>query len=356
MTPSVELLLPGALLPARWLALPEIRAALATPLLARLAAAMPQPPQPASNPRALPHEPRLAEILGLPGPDALVAVDASDLPTDAHWIVQPAHLNVGMDRVTLVALLAGELSPDETAALLEAAAPTLDDAGWRMGAAGERWWLSTPTPPDVRLATPLAALGRGVETLLPAGPDARRWRRVGTEIEMAWFDHPVNVARQARNAPTVNGLWLAGRVAAPASDARLRLPHGHVLSRLADATARVALDDGLLAARLDHDPGAWAQALPAVLDRTLAPLLADLDAGRIDAIELLLTGDDTLRRATIARPGLGARLRGLFAQAPDAAALLGEPPEPEREAPPPATEPDPFDLTLPGPSWRGGRR
>ncbi|MFQ6707899.1 putative sulfate exporter family transporter, partial [Bordetella pertussis] len=38
----------------------------------------------------------------------------------------------------------------------------------------------------------------------------RPWRRLLNEIQMVWYEHPVNEARAARGAAPINALWLYG--------------------------------------------------------------------------------------------------------------------------------------------------
>ena len=110
---------------------------------------------------------------------------------------------------------------------------------------------------------------------VPAGaaPDpaqlafARRLRRLQSECQMLLYPHPLNEAREARGAPTLNSIWLSGCGRAqplvgtpPRIDDRLRAP---LLADDAAAWGRAwqALDAGPLA----EAASASAQAAPVVL-------------------------------------------------------------------------------------------
>src|SRR5699024_9776029 len=48
------------------------------------------------------------------------------------------------------------------------------------------------------------------------GPDARRLRAFLNELQMLWFEHPVNVARRKEQRGEANALWLWGNGELPA--------------------------------------------------------------------------------------------------------------------------------------------
>jgi hypothetical protein len=50
-----------------------------------------------------------------------------------------------------------------------------------------------------------------IEIWLPheahTGERSRMWMKLQNEVQMAWFQHPVNEAREARGLPAVNSIW-----------------------------------------------------------------------------------------------------------------------------------------------------
>lgn len=144
---------------------------------------------------------------------------------------------------------------------------------------------------------------------MPDGSKGPHWRAVLNEIQMLLHEHPVNSAREARGAPTVNGLWLwgAGRIAATPSTAYVRMTSDNPVAKglaLAagkrhaplPASAREWLDGfdrtGVEAVVLDAlrmpaaygDMSAWRASLETLEHEWFAPLLAALRAGRIGMI------------------------------------------------------------------------
>ena len=88
----------------------------------------------------------------------------------------------------------------------------------------ERWYLALPEgSPLPSFADPADALGGDLFSLLPSGPEGRRWRALFNEAQVLLHQHPRNAARAAAGKAPVNALWFwgAGRLPnAVRSDAR----------------------------------------------------------------------------------------------------------------------------------------
>ena len=89
-------------------------------------------------------------------------------------------------------------------------------------------------------------------------------RRLQSEVQMLLYVHPLNDAREARGAMSVNSFWLAGT--GPAQPADKVLP------------ADVVVDDRLRAPLVGDDWSAWAEAWRA-LDAGPVRALVESDAG-----------------------------------------------------------------------------
>jgi hypothetical protein len=196
----------------------------------------------------------------------------------AIWSADPVHLELARDH--LVALPMTAPTADEADALLAAANAIVDSAGARFERAGDRWFLITPA--DWQLETvPLEAAWRSaLQDVLPAGRDAQQWSRLLNEIQMAWHQHPVNEAREARGEATINSVWLHGGGAwaklppLPFSVVSSDVPE---LRGAADAAGVPTIDgeaswpDGALvvwtdalAARALHDWSTWREAVQTI--------------------------------------------------------------------------------------------
>lgn len=248
------------------------------------------------------------------------------------WRLTPCHLHLGLDHAILVDPGQLELAADEADALARTIAPLFDAAALAL-----RWptpgaWFALGEPWALRAWPWTLASGRNVIAWQPTGDAARAWRRLLTEIQMSWHDHPVNLARAARGARPVNALWLDGFVTAlptgaPRAPAGTVITSGAALSGLAACAGWRALKPGepltatagqaaggvgpLLvdvdrwrAPRRLGDIGGWQQAW-ADFDRWLAsPSFAALRAAAPGRLRMVLSGERRL--VEIVAPAVGA--------------------------------------------------
>ena len=253
----------------------------------------------------LPHERWVARQFGaLPGPGAAAAQkgttntgsadDEAPLapymlladggnPGTASWAcVQPVHVRIAHDHLVLIDPASLELSDDAAATLLALARPLIEELGVRIEAPQpSRWYLSSDAFGTLAGASPLRASGRNIEIWLPheahSGERSRAWMKLQNEVQMAWFEHPVNEAREARGLPAVNSIWFhAQGVARPVTS-----PFTRVLSDAA-ATRGLAL---AAHAAADAPPHAFAQ-LQAQMQAQKQPQAADASFASTTLVEL----------------------------------------------------------------------
>lgn len=184
-----------------------------------------------------------------------------------------------------------------------------------------RWYIEADFASDVHTVAPHALPGGDVAAGQPRGTDARRWQAWLNELHMLLFDAAPNLAREARDLPPANGLWLWGGGTVPAlasapfvavwSDepvigglARLAWLAPLPLPPSPDWLRELPVGRSLLGLGADA-------AEPDQLAVWLVALQAALDDGRIQSVTLLAGGGSFLMR----RRGLFARLRrGLFSR------------------------------------------
>lgn len=316
--------------------------------------------------RTLPHERWVARQFGaLPGGAAaadeaplapyMLRADGGD-PGNATWAcVQPVHVRIAHDHLVLIDPASLELSDDEASVLLGVARPLIEELGVRIEAPKPaRWYLSGDGFGTLAGASPLRASGRNIEIWLPheahSGERSRAWMKLQNEVQMAWFEHPVNEAREARGLPSVNSIWfhaqgavqpvrspfaqvysdaaatrglaLTAGVAAsapPASFAALRAsataggasasasavtasPSAHVNSN-ANAVTLVELDP-FSAPYIEQDWARWNDAFAALQTDWFAPALAALQSGQLAELGLTLCGDTGSVTLTVTRGDL----------------------------------------------------
>ncbi|KAF1028799.1 MAG: hypothetical protein GAK40_00786 [Burkholderia plantarii] len=303
--------------------------------------------------RTLPHERWLAQQFGAaPGNAAdeaplapyMLLADGGE-PGDAPWAcVEPVHVQIATDHLVLIDPASLELPDDEAAALLETARALIEELGVQLQApTPRRWYLSSPALSVLAGAAPLRASGRNIEIWLPhetsSGERSRVWMKLQNEIQMAWFQHRVNEAREARGQFTANSIWFHGqgvlrpvtrafaRVLSSASATRglaiaAGLTPGDVPPRFAALQAEnVSNTDGTDAVRggagstlielaaltvpfIQQDWHAWRAALDTLERDWFAPALEALRAGTVRELAFTLCGDTGATTLAVTRGDL----------------------------------------------------
>jgi len=161
------------------------------------------------------HEDWLQTAFGLPPGAPIAACSAlADAALQARWRLDPVNLHIGRDHLVLTDPARLVLDADDARALAASIAALFQDEGLTLLASHPARWYLQETEPSrgLRLQTRsmLAALGRSIDGWQPTGDDARRWRRIVNEVQMSWYQHPVNERRESQGLMPVNSLWIEG--------------------------------------------------------------------------------------------------------------------------------------------------
>lgn len=290
--------------------------------------------------RALPHEAWLARRFGMTaalqsGGSPPIAAGLwralGGTPDAGHWfILQPVHLHVARDHLVLTDPRQLSLSEADARALFVAAQSAFNEAGLALHyGSADYWFMRADRHRDLQTSTPDATCGRNIDIWMPQGDSARAWRKLQNEVQMAWYGHPVNEAREERRAHPVNSLWLWGGAEVPTDPASASAPALDTLlgfsgwlagfaepGRTADpqpvaeaALAKAAPNsilmlDTLIEPALASDWGRWLECWHDLETRWFAPLLAALSDGRLDRLSLLLSDGNRLRECAVTRHSL----------------------------------------------------
>ncbi|MGH6623782.1 MAG: hypothetical protein ACREBN_07415 [Burkholderiaceae bacterium] len=305
----VTLLVAGALVPAalaeeiaRALDVPRLAARLARSTLVEEIRAEP-PLQGAAHLAWI--NPRIfgTEVDAPTAPYAFAALSGDRPQSGAQYFhADLVHLGFARDHLVVEPLGIAPTS-EERGALREAANAVGAAHGVRFVEIGEAGFMQSALRWDLATVPLAAALGGSATALLSSGADAQRWSRLHNEIQMIWHSHPVNVAREERGVPTIDGIWLHGGgrweplATPPYSAVHSNEPEFRgaalavgVNSAHADAPAA----DNSLVIRVEPfvalREGDWTAWLAAIkqIDTWLAPL------GSV-TIDLVLAGRDTVR-------------------------------------------------------------
>jgi hypothetical protein len=273
--------------------------------------------------RALPHEAWLARALGLEqhGQPAFAAAAMRGFgldPAEGTWfIVNPAHIDIARSHLMMPDLRHLALSEQDSRALFDAAVPWFEEAGHqlRYGDA-QTWFMRADDWAGMDTASPDAAVGMNLTDVMPLGPHALAFRKLQNEIQMLWYTHPTNAARESRRLPSVNAFWLWAGASArentvapglagtpPASPfapiATFETPGwltalGRPLPSLNALTNELNRDTLLVcgnvaAPAIAADWGGWLHEMQRLEAELFAPLLAALVQGRAKQVKLVLS-------------------------------------------------------------------
>ena len=245
-----------------------------------------------------------------------------------RWLVEPAHFRIAQDHLRLDDPHGLAITLAEAKALSAAIARPLEEAGWRLEpvapATCSHWFLLRDDAYDLSGAALDRAISDNVarwqpkairDPALAASPATAldepglAWRRCVNEIQMLWFGHPVNEAREARGQPTINALWLSGNGAAATP-----LPHYRAIDSTLPLLAALPIEpaatrvlesfDALITPARGQDWASWRASLLA-LDARLGEILRLQREGKVDTLALALFGIDRGRVLHIASRDLG---------------------------------------------------
>jgi len=237
----------------------------------------------------------------------------------ARYVAEPAHFAIARDHLRLDDprdLAFTLVEARELAAVIE---PVLGDAGWRLEPiepATLHHWMLVRDEAALSAAAIDRAIGDNVAAWQPRATvssgdvdAALAWRRCVNEIQMEWFGHPINEAREARGQQPVNTLWLSGNGAPRGAMPHYAtidsgLPLLAALSIEPDAQRSLETFDGFIAPSRNEDWSGWREQL-APLDARLEAILREQQQGTIGRLTIALCGRDIAKVLTIEPRDLG---------------------------------------------------
>ena len=129
-----------------------------------------------------------------------------------YWLrADPVTMWADMARVFMTQFGFADLDPFERNEIENCIRAVLRQEGFHLHSHHpERWCIPLDAPLDFTF-TPLdKALGMDVADALPEHPEARHWRRILNEIQIALHNAPVNVRRRAGGRREINSVWFWG--------------------------------------------------------------------------------------------------------------------------------------------------
>lgn len=196
----------------------------------------------------------------------------------------PLHLRPDQDRLLGFDFHHQPLTADEARQFAEAFNAHFAQDGLRLLTPHPiRWYLEVDHAPRLRTHPLVDVVGRNIDLFLPKGEDARRWRSWMNELQMLFFELPVNALRESQGQLPVNSLWLSGGgclPSVPVGSGFRELESDCPLARGLQQHVKIHDQQRLLIwktperALLDADPGAWISAVTE-LDQVVEDLLGE---------------------------------------------------------------------------------
>jgi len=241
----------------------------------------------------------LAKLFGLPtgfgvAPFMRLA-DTGERDAGFYFRADPVHLAPDRDQLVMLPLSVLQVQAEESQALAETFNRTYAAEGYRLEIPHpERWYLRVPAPLKCVTHEPEIVAGRSVFEFMPEGKAGQPLRQLMNEIQMLFYEQPVNLAREAAGRPSINSLWLWGGGNLP--EAPIIRP-GRVLTDIPLVAGLALFADsdytvwtGILDKRLESEEQLIAidcttdSELMRIEEQLAVPLLRELRNGQIEAL------------------------------------------------------------------------
>jgi len=264
---------------------------------------------------ALPHESWLARTLRLSSDGrpafAHAAMRGFGLdPNGATWrLVTPGHIQVARSHLMMADPRQLHLNDADSRALFDSARALCEELG-QVLVFGDAttWFLRADGWSGFETASPDTVVGMDLTDFMPKNAEARPFRRLQNEVQMAWHAHPANAAREARRLAPVNAFWVWGDGGEPGSMPTLTTyaapgwlaALGKERLDTLDALGGVLASDGMLVAgnlaeaAIAADWSAWLGQMQHLESALFAPLLAALKDGRVRELRMVLSSREGL--------------------------------------------------------------
>lgn len=191
----------------------------------------------------------------------------------------------------------------------------------------QRWYVQLDEVPAMETRPLAQVVGANMHVHLPRGQDALRWHAVLNEIQMLFYEHAVNLAREQRGEAAISGVWLWGGgkatvqllqpSATVAGDGELAAAFAQAAGLtflrcdfplppglLAESGDVLVVLEGLRSALQAADIGSWRNTVQQFERNIVVPLLQALQGGKVGQITLDVLSEGASRRFVLTRARL----------------------------------------------------
>ena len=165
--------------------------------------------------RGLPYEKFLLGKQNASAPLELQSQGVAVKPNTCVARIEPVHIHAARDHLVLTSTQILDIQASEADALFD----SVKDIFAEMSTVTHRsmphkWFIESSALENLSTVSTAQAEGRNIDHWMPSDTSvegvARQWRKWQNEIQMIWFNHPVNEARQAEGMLSINSVWISG--------------------------------------------------------------------------------------------------------------------------------------------------
>lgn len=129
----------------------------------------------------------------------------------AYWMyATPVNMQLGRDSYFLSDPALLSVSQAESIALIESLNAHYAGFGYTFYLVGDVWLLGLNSDPEIETTHIKQVANQDIARHLPSGDGALHWNKLQNEIQMLFYHHPVNQARESKGIPMINSLWCYG--------------------------------------------------------------------------------------------------------------------------------------------------
>ena len=225
--------------------------------------------------RGLPYEKFLLGSQNASAPLELQSHGVTVQPDTCIARIEPIHIHAARDHLVLTSTQILDIQSSESDALFDSVKDIfaeISDVTHR--SMPHKWFIESSALQTLSTVSTVQAEGRNIDHWMPSDTSqegvARQWRKWQNEIQMIWFNHPVNEARQAEGMLSINSIWISG------------------IGKLTD----IKPNERLLEAKQWHSSDGCLNLLASHLKKPHSPSLSELSLA--DTISLLSATDPEL--------------------------------------------------------------
>lgn len=145
----------------------------------------------------------------LPPAATMASIEIDGFDADAFWLrMDPAQMIPDRDSLVLIPPSELAISDEEAKALIDTFNQHFEEDRVRLEfGSADHWYLRIAQAVDLHTSPLDEVAFQHLGQAFPTGNAAHYWRQLMNEVQMLFFDHPVNQSRREQGIPEINSIW-----------------------------------------------------------------------------------------------------------------------------------------------------